>query len=138
MELFSEGFGKNDGTVDGVRYFSCKKMHGIFVRPNHLSKAKVLPVVFGPSEESSRQDKSRVEPLRDRPPPSSSPFRRVSVQNKQQSRFYQKVLTMTTTTTIIIIMTTNHTTIQQIQKLWKWCYRVHYLRHDYNLVYNHV
>ena len=31
--------GKNDGTVQGVRYFTCKMSYGVFVRP---SQVKVL------------------------------------------------------------------------------------------------
>lgn len=34
-----EPTGKNDGTVMGVRYFTCKLPHGVFVRP---SQVKVL------------------------------------------------------------------------------------------------
>lgn len=40
MEL-SEPTGKNDGSVKGVRYFSCKANHGIFVKENTVS---VVPV----------------------------------------------------------------------------------------------
>ena len=33
--------GKNDGSVAGVKYFSCKKQHGLFVRRG------VLPFLHG-------------------------------------------------------------------------------------------
>lgn len=35
IELF-EGNGKNDGTVQGVKYFSCKPNYGVFVRPSQV------------------------------------------------------------------------------------------------------
>ncbi len=35
LELISES-GKNDGSIQGIRYFECNKRHGIFVRPNKL------------------------------------------------------------------------------------------------------
>lgn len=31
-----ESAGKNDGTVQGVRYFTCKMSHGVFVRPSQV------------------------------------------------------------------------------------------------------
>jgi hypothetical protein len=43
VELY-EPNGKNDGTVQGVKYFTCKPNYGMFVRP---SQAKIIsePVV---------------------------------------------------------------------------------------------
>lgn len=35
IELF-DGHGKNDGTVQGVKYFSCKPNYGVFVRPSQV------------------------------------------------------------------------------------------------------
>ena len=35
-------FGKNDGSVKGVAYFSCMSKHGIFCRENFVSRAKEL------------------------------------------------------------------------------------------------
>ena len=31
-----EPSGKNDGTVQGVRYFTCKLPHGVFIRPSQV------------------------------------------------------------------------------------------------------
>jgi CAP-Gly domain-containing linker protein 1 len=36
-----EAAGKNDGSVNGVRYFECKQNHGIFVRPYRLTLEKL-------------------------------------------------------------------------------------------------
>jgi len=33
---YDEPLGKNDGSVDGVRYFTCRSMHGAFVRPDRV------------------------------------------------------------------------------------------------------
>lgn len=32
----SEPVGKNDGTVQGVKYFTCKPNHGMFLRPSQV------------------------------------------------------------------------------------------------------
>ena len=43
--VLSEAIGKNDGSVQGVRYFQCKPNHGLFSRPEKLQKiSKVQPV----------------------------------------------------------------------------------------------
>ena len=36
LEFFSK-IGKNDGSIQGVRYFTCDKQRGVFVRPNKLT-----------------------------------------------------------------------------------------------------
>jgi CAP-Gly domain-containing linker protein 1 len=36
--------GKNDGSVAGQRYFSCQANHGIFARPNKLTRIPVEPL----------------------------------------------------------------------------------------------
>ena len=38
--LLDDATGKNDGSINGNRYFDCKMGHGMFVRPNSL---KILP-----------------------------------------------------------------------------------------------
>ena len=35
--------GKNDGTVAGVRYFTCKPTHGVFARPSQVRALKATP-----------------------------------------------------------------------------------------------
>ena len=39
----SEPKGKNDGTVAGVRYFTCKPTHGVFARPSQVRSLKATP-----------------------------------------------------------------------------------------------
>ena len=41
--------GKNDGSVQGKRYFNCKTNHGLFVKPEKathrgINCAKILPI----------------------------------------------------------------------------------------------
>ena len=48
VELNEPG-GKNDGTVQGVKYFTCKPNHGMFIRP---SQVKIISV---PSVRSTSQ-----------------------------------------------------------------------------------
>ncbi|KAI0095020.1 dynactin [Irpex rosettiformis] len=38
-----EPSGKNDGTVQGVRYFSCKLPHGVFIRPSQVKVLSAAP-----------------------------------------------------------------------------------------------
>ena len=35
IELF-EPKGKNDGSIQGIAYFSCKLLHGVFIRPSQV------------------------------------------------------------------------------------------------------
>lgn len=37
--ILNEAKGKNDGTVQGKRYFTCEENHGIFVRQSQVSPA---------------------------------------------------------------------------------------------------
>eukprot|EP00747_Dinoflagellata_sp_TGD_P212083 gnl/TRDRNA2_/TRDRNA2_85214_c0_seq2.p1 gnl/TRDRNA2_/TRDRNA2_85214_c0~~gnl/TRDRNA2_/TRDRNA2_85214_c0_seq2.p1 ORF type:complete len:396 (+),score=89.55 gnl/TRDRNA2_/TRDRNA2_85214_c0_seq2:139-1188(+) len=56
IELF-EPWGKNDGSVQDVRYFTCKPKHGLFVRPNACELVKTddeKAFVKVPSERSAR------------------------------------------------------------------------------------
>ena len=39
----AEPKGKNDGTVNGVRYFTCKPSYGVFARPSQVRLAKTTP-----------------------------------------------------------------------------------------------
>lgn len=43
--ILNEAKGKNDGTVQGKRYFTCEENHGIFVRQSQVSDYKgfVMP-----------------------------------------------------------------------------------------------
>lgn len=41
---FDDASGKNDGSVEGRRYFHCPKRHGMFVRPETLSKTLQQPL----------------------------------------------------------------------------------------------
>lgn len=48
LELY-EANGKNDGTVQGIKYFHCKPNHGMFVRPSQvviISEPAVSPCQF--------------------------------------------------------------------------------------------
>lgn len=40
---YDEPMGKNDGSVDGVRYFSCQMNHGSFVRPEKVTVGDYPP-----------------------------------------------------------------------------------------------
>ena len=42
---FDEATGKNDGSVEGKRYFSCPALHGRFVKPSHFRVAVVASSV---------------------------------------------------------------------------------------------
>ena len=58
--------GKNNGTVQGVKYFECKEKHGLFVRPAHLtfvsSKSSIVEsAVTPPSHQQSGKEALTVQ-----------------------------------------------------------------------------
>ena len=69
--------GKNDGTVNGVRYFECEQLHGLFTRPQKL---KVL------SKAAANGDDSETTPL----PEPSPPTTRLTPQQQQQQQQQQR------------------------------------------------
>lgn len=55
--------GKNDGTVQGRRYFSCKPDHGLLVRPSKITVrgingAKLLGEFYGTKDSGGGGDDS--------------------------------------------------------------------------------
>lgn len=52
--LLEDAVGKNDGSVAGVKYFSCEPLRGIFARPSKLSRSS------GASTPSEVGDSSRL------------------------------------------------------------------------------
>merc|ERR1719150_652350 len=61
--------GKNDGSVQGNRYFTCKMKHGVFCQQNHIikfddtqkyKKIEKQNWINQPNRESSNPDKSGV------------------------------------------------------------------------------
>ena len=42
IELF-EPKGKNDGSIQGIAYFSCKPLHGVFIRPSQVKVLQAEP-----------------------------------------------------------------------------------------------
>lgn len=43
--------GRNDGSVQGVRYFSCQPEHGLFVPPSHVTTASATAAADQPKAE---------------------------------------------------------------------------------------
>ena len=59
--------GKHNGCVQGVRYFSCKPKHGIFVRPDRLCPTTVdcsSPLITEAPSSDERQHTKRKSSLR--------------------------------------------------------------------------
>ncbi|KAI0931161.1 hypothetical protein AcW2_000104 [Taiwanofungus camphoratus] len=50
----SESNGKNDGTVHGVKYFTCKPNYGVFVRPSQVKVISLEPALAAPAPSVSR------------------------------------------------------------------------------------
>lgn len=66
--------GKNDGTVNGVQYFECEQLHGLFTRPQKL---KII------SKAAANGDDSETTPL---PEPSPPQQQQQQLQQQQQQR----------------------------------------------------
>lgn len=43
-----QGSGKNDGSVQGERYFDCKPKHGVFVRPSQVTILEAPKLAVSP------------------------------------------------------------------------------------------
>lgn len=72
IELF-EADGKNDGTVQGIKYFTCKMSYGIFVKPSQVKLAEpeptttVVPPTVRRTTNTRRADAHTLQPTTARP-----------------------------------------------------------------------
>jgi dynactin 1 len=53
LMIRSSGVGKNDGSVQGERYFDCKPKHGVFVRPSQVQIIEAPKTVSPPHNMST-------------------------------------------------------------------------------------
>jgi len=44
--VLDDDSGKNNGEVQGKKYFSCPDNHGIFVRPNQVGICRIIEMKF--------------------------------------------------------------------------------------------
>jgi len=58
--LLNEPVGKNDGSVNGVRYFACRPLHGIFAKLNTLT-SRPVDTSSGPDKVPVAADVSKAE-----------------------------------------------------------------------------
>ncbi|XP_019718826.1 dynactin subunit 1a isoform X2 [Hippocampus comes] len=63
--ILNEPKGKNDGTVQGKRYFTCEENHGIFIRPTQIQVVDEGPGALSPDTPDSGA--SRIPRQRDIP-----------------------------------------------------------------------
>ncbi|CAM9917171.1 unnamed protein product, partial [Ectocarpus sp. 12 AP-2014] len=54
--------GRNDGEVQGTRYFTCSAGHGVFVRPDNVSPTKEGASTAAPPASASSADRRRPTP----------------------------------------------------------------------------
>ncbi|TIB16675.1 hypothetical protein E3P84_01258 [Wallemia ichthyophaga] len=73
------GKGKNDGSIEGTRYFNCKQGNGIFIQLNKVTQV-VQPSLRTPTKPRTslstpkpRQSINRLKSVDNMPPPSSPP-----------------------------------------------------------------